>query len=210
MAGYPISPRLDSSRSAGQDIYGKKETFAKETTAAVKAEVTINDDLFRDAYSTMYEVRKADVAGGQWKESSSGGLTAIPKGENQQYGRMDEYSTAKSEEPVVNALDTSRPYPITSTGQPPLKEEEKASIQPGVSVDTHAFLNFETMDDKKVKGEQQDEDERSSRAGSSEASTSSLKGESEEPETPARQPGLPISIAHLPVANKEVSWRREM
>jgi hypothetical protein len=69
--------------------------------------------------------------------------------------------------------------------------------------DAQAYLNFDTEVDRKVKVDQ--EEGASSRESSAEASTSSIGRDEDDSDKVSRKAGQPISIAHLPSAEKEVS-----
>lgn len=211
MSEYPTAGTLNGQQAAVTNKDERKETVTATIASTVKTELSFQYDTFKESYVTSLAVKNEDQGDGLWKEAHSGlsanrdNLASPAYAEQQQIKLMDGRDTIKSEEVDIdgNQHDALRPSGPTSTAVPK-KEEEVQSMN---VEDTHAFLNFETMEDKKVKYEQQGEASYTSRAGSSEASTSSLKDESEEPETITRKPGLPVSIAHLPVANKEVNIR---
>lgn len=217
MSDHTIAGTVDGRQAVDTDKDERKETVTASIASAVKTELSIDYDTLKESYVTnltTLEIKNEEVGDGLWKGAHSGlsankDNTGFPAHvEEQQEKPMDSRGLVKLEEAATddsqrNGLRASD----TNSVALPKKEEEEAPMQTMNVFDPHAFLNFETMEDKKVKYEQQQEDGRSSRSGSSEASTSSLKDESEEPETTTRKPGLPISIAHLPIANKEVRFQ---
>jgi hypothetical protein len=185
------------------------------STTAVKAELTVQHDLFRSSYSTVYEIQKEEVASRRWNEEAY--KHSLPTGvkmdfhpQDLQQGivKMEDNIQVDTRKPSSNDLHPASTHADARQEQRPIKkEEEEASVHSPTTINTQAFLNFETEEDKHIKVKPQHANEQSSRAGSSEASTSSSRSASEEADIPARKPGLPVSIKHLPVANKEVRHR---
>lgn len=122
------------------------------------------------------------------------------------------YMSITSEQTDMKELAVKTEVKIESS----LRDEgfPQLRVQPSKPIDAQAYLNFEMEDDKKFVKKQEEEEQDDSASdgsyGSREASTSSLKEDSEEPEKTARKPGAPASIAHLPAATEEVRVYIEM
>ena len=95
----------------------------------------------------------------------------------------DSYSEKQGQKPGIKAEGAS-------------PRAEVAKTEPDIA----SFLNFETEDDKKVKLEHDGPSGNNSR----DQSPDLKDDEDEEDEKASRRPGEPVSIAHLPNAEKEV------
>lgn len=185
----------------------------KEESAMVKSEVTVKMESSSNSYSAMYEVKEVDSTGVWSKEGVLKGFTPqetsngspSPKKTHEENGNHSYTASVKEEEPSLSTMLSNGALPNLVDEKKPTSNGE-ADIYGQIErvADPSAYLNFEMEEDKKAKSEVYD-DNQPSRSSSPEASTSALKDESEEPETPSRKPGLPVSIAHLPIATKEVS-----
>lgn len=180
----------------------------------VKSEVTVKMESSSSSYSAMYEVKEVDPTGVWSKEGVLKGFTPqetsngspSPKKNQEENGHHSYTAAVKKEEPSLSTMLSNGALPdLVDEKKPTSNGEAEIHSQVERVADPSAYLNFEMEEDKKVKAEVYD-DSQSSRSSSPEASTSALKDESEEPETPSRKPGLPVSIAHLPIATKEVRF----
>ena len=92
-----------------------------------------------------------------------------------------------------------KPTGPSDKASPRSNRQDMVKAEPDIA----SFLNFETEDDKKVKVEQ----DGPSRGDSREQSPDLKDEDEDEDEKASRRPGEPVSIAHLPVAEKEVGNR---
>lgn len=112
----------------------------------------------------------------------------------------------EDEQDYKQNMHTNGMHAVYEEQKSPAKPE-RASPQPSrpetvkAEPDVASFLNFETEEDKKVKAESGGTD-----GGDSRDDSPNLQDDEDEDDKPQRKPGQPVSIAHLPIAEKEVRY----